>query len=360
MLTLTNSLHSLGILCIYVSTVENAMGNDDHARIQDRRHPISRDQSGKIGTTNIKVPLSLNPGTTLDDSHQPKPRSSFVGLGAPWSKSEPDIASIIGGVEAEKGRYPYTVSIREPWDGDYAPHFCGGSLIAPDIVLTAGHCMEYASLYLTLNLIAVGTHNVSDSSEGEFIPMKDVIMHPLFDSAFLRNDFSIVVLQRPVSTGATVVKLNEHENIPSSGDDSTVMGWGYIEDFNSTDVLMKVDVTPIDNEECENRLGSHIVHDDMLCAFDEKEAACYGDSGGPLIIPGNDATKDIQIGVVSWGIGCSGGYPGVYSRVSTAYDWIRDRVCEESINPPESFRCRGKRGKGSGKHGKSSKGPGRD
>ncbi len=73
---------------------------------------------------------------------------------------------------------------------------------------------------------------------------------------------------------------------------------------------------------------------------------CYGDSGGPLIIPGEDSTEDIQIGVVSWGIDCSGGYPGVFSRVSTAYDWIREQVCKESIDPPASFSCKGKKGKG--------------
>jgi len=352
-----NSLYALGVLCLWVSTVANATTNDDHARTRDRR--INRDRSGSIEKIRSNVHLPINPGTKLDDSNQPLPHSSLTGVGAPWSSSEPDIASIIGGVEAEKGRYPYTVSIREPYSGDYAPHSCGGSLIAPDIVLTAGHCMEYSTLYLTLNLIAVGMHNVSDSSEGEFIPIKNVIMHPLFDSAFLRNDFAIVVLQRAISSRVGFVELNQHEYIPSSGEDSTVMGWGYIENFNFTDVLMEVDVTPIDNEECEENLGSHIVHDDMLCAFDDQEAACYGDSGGPLIIPGKDATKDIQIGVVSWGIGCSGGYPGVYSRVSTAYDWIREQVCAESISPPASFRCRGKKGKGGGKHGKSSKGPGR-
>mmetsp|Transcript_29935 Transcript_29935/g.64122 ORF Transcript_29935/g.64122 Transcript_29935/m.64122 type:complete len:109 (+) Transcript_29935:922-1248(+) len=84
----------------------------------------------------------------------------------------------------------------------------------------------------------------------------------------------------------------------------------------------------------------------LLNAVPLMQDACYGDSGGPLVIPGNDATEDVQIGVVSWGIGCSGDYPGVFSRVSTAYDWIREQVCKESIDPPASFSCKGKKGKG--------------
>ena len=62
-----------------------------------------------------------------------------------------------------------------------------------------------------------------------------------------------------------------------------------------------------------------------------------GDSGGPLIIPGNDTSSDVQIGVVSWGIGCARMFPGVYSRVSIAYDWIKETVCNVSSVPPNEL-----------------------
>jgi secreted trypsin-like serine protease len=50
---------------------------------------------------------------------------------------------VIGGGEAEKGRHPYMVSLQ-----DDTSHFCGGSLIAPDVVLTAGNC----PLHYTMNV----------------------------------------------------------------------------------------------------------------------------------------------------------------------------------------------------------------
>merc|ERR1712051_906056 len=77
----------------------------------------------------------------------------------------------------------------------------------------------------------------------------------------------------------------------------------------------------------------------MMCANDNGEDSCQGDSGGPLVI--RSRTGDVQVGVVSWGVGCAHrDFPGVYARVSAQYHWIRANVCEGSSDPPASFECK--------------------
>jgi hypothetical protein len=62
---------------------------------------------------------------------------------------------------------------------------------------------------------------------------------------------------------------------------------------------------------------------------EEGKDSCNGDSGGPIVRIDGDG-KHVQVGVVSWGYGCAQkNKPGVYSRVSSAFSWIEDVVCNE-------------------------------
>jgi hypothetical protein len=47
----------------------------------------------------------------------------------------------------------------------------------------------------------------------------------------------------------------------------------------------------------------------------------------------------LQVGITSWGYGCNGEFPGVYSRVSHQYHWIKMNVCQNSVAPPDIFEC---------------------
>ena len=70
---------------------------------------------------------------------------------------------IIGGKEAVAGKFSYVVSL-----ADNIGHFCGGSLIAPDVVLTAAHCQGGS-----YNII-VGRQDLSDERVGEVIPVSTI------------------------------------------------------------------------------------------------------------------------------------------------------------------------------------------
>lgn len=185
--------------------------------------------------------------------------------------------------------------------------------------------------------------------------MKRELPHPNYDSHSTDNDFMLVFLnEATTANNVDLVSLNSEPSVPSLDESVTVMGWGDtdIRDHVSetSDALMHVRVNVISNEECDASEGSidgyydnynDQITENMLCAKRNERDSCQGDSGGPLVIRGGSAGSDVQVGVVSWGIGCaSEHFPGVYARVSRAYDWIESEVCNGSSFASEAgFDC---------------------
>ncbi len=246
---------------------------------------------------------------------------------------------IIGGFVADEDRHQYSVSLQS--DG----HFCGGSLILKDVVLTAAHCLGGSIDIL------IGRHDFGDSN-GEIISAKWQIEHPGYDTNTDEYDLALIVLSRPVEIAVPLITLNEDSSYPSPGTIAHVMGWG---DTNGNpnapmmpppEEMHMVDVEVISNQRCEKleRGGASYgeygfdIYESNLCTYTQQKDACQGDSGGPLVVKGNDVSQDKLIGVVSWGIGCAY-LPGVYGRVSESYGWIQDRACQLSSDPSGSTLC---------------------
>ncbi len=244
---------------------------------------------------------------------------------------------IIGGFEAEEDRHPYSVSLQDRFTG----HFCGGSLILNDVILTAAHCLGG-----TIDAL-IGRHDFEDT-DGEIISARWQIEHPGYNTDTDEYDIALIVLDRPVQNAVPLITLNDDSSYPSPGTTAHVMGWGNNNTDNSNlpNEMQMVDVEVISNQECETleRGGSSYagfgfgVYESNICTYTETKDACQGDSGGPLIVRGNDASEDILIGVVSWGIGCAY-LPGVYGRVSHTYDWIQQTACKLSSDRSGSTLC---------------------
>lgn len=246
---------------------------------------------------------------------------------------------IINGEEAQEGRYSYAVSLQD----DYG-HFCGGTLIAPDVVLSAAHCAggEYK--------VVVGRHDLR-TDVGDAVEVEVEMVHPGYDDDTTDNDFMLLFLKRSTTEDVDFAIVNP--DMIAEGQNVTVMGWGDIDpDQDESELaneLMEVEVTVISNEDCDASEGTEPgwednyngqITDNMMCAeHTEMKDACQGDSGGPLVIR-SDSGEDSLVGVVSWGVGCAhDDFPGVYSRVSAQYDWIEEQVCENSSAPPSYFKC---------------------
>jgi trypsin len=200
--------------------------------------------------------------------------------------------------------------------------------------------------------VVVGRHDVRDKNEGEEIEVETELVHDEYDDNTTDNDFMLLFLKTPTTEEVNYAVVTN--SVISSGVDVSVIGWGDIdpdqEESELADKLQHVEVTTISNEACDASESTESgwedsykdqISENMLCAeHQEMKDACQGDSGGPLVIKTSSDQPDIQVGVVSWGIGCAhNDFPGVYSRITAQYDWIKTNVCEGSTNPPASFNC---------------------
>ncbi len=229
---------------------------------------------------------------------------------------------IVGGQDAPDELFPHQVSLQTSGGS----HYCGGSVIAEDWILTAAHCVDgsrASSVWVE--------SGITDLSElGERVQVAEIIVHPDYDSWTMDNDMALLRLDGTVSA-APVALLDAvaEDDLAGPGAVATVSGWGTLFAGGwSPDTLQYVDVPVVSEADCEAAYGASEITDGMICAgyLDVGGAdSCQGDSGGPLVV--SDGTQWVQAGVVSWGYGCADpDYPGVYTRVSTYQDFVLDHV----------------------------------
>ncbi len=240
---------------------------------------------------------------------------------------------ITGKTEATLGAQPWMVALVDDGIEAYDGTFCGGTLIAPQWVLTAAHCIE--EMRAAEVEVVVGRHQLS-SSQGERLDVTHLIMHPDY---YEFHDIALIHLAAPATAGQPIsLVTNSNEHLDDAATLAQVTGWGLIpekgEEF-YPDNLHGVSVPIVSDALCETTYGRD-VDSTVICAGLESGGAdaCDGDSGGPLVVP--NGNNWALAGVISWGDGCGlpGGY-GVYTRVASYDTWIQGYLSGETPLPEQ-------------------------
>ena len=218
---------------------------------------------------------------------------------------------------------------------------CGGTLIAPNVILGAAHCGDYLGQEVYVSGYQYGT--AQHGATG--VMVVDQVQHPNYDPYTMENDFYLYKLESEVFPATQVIlTLNQDGAVPAADDELTVLGLGVLEQGGTTpDFLNDVVVPTVSNEFCgsSQSYGDEFFPEVMLCAGVPQKDSCQGDSGGPLVM--RDGNNHVLVGVVSWGTGCGEpDFPGIYARVSSAMSWIESIACD-TWNSNGSF-CAGGNG----------------
>ncbi|MET9081566.1 trypsin-like serine protease [Streptomyces sp. NPDC004237] len=213
------------------------------------------------------------------------------------------------------------VNASSPAGNLFNGQFCGGVLVAADLVLTAAHCVRERR-HGSVDAV-VGADNLCRDApvQGRRLHVRSVILHPRTGDG-PAVDAALLVLAGTVGTDPARVPAPGGRS-PSTG---TVFGWGRngyggVAPCRRTPVPLRF--VPVDRCVRAQRNLDVVPNPDwQSCAVPGKSATrntCTGDSGSPLIADTGPATV---LAIVSWGPSCRVHDVGVYVRASALRSWI--------------------------------------
>ena len=185
---------------------------------------------------------------------------------------------------------------------DMPASLCSGALIAPKVVLTAGHCVVGQTRFRVRAPYAGAGGQVALSSEAEVYDYADE--SPFVDPT--KHDVAVVVLDTPI-TLASYPRLSAAPR-PAG---STLVNIGRIKDGTTSYSNLYVGAPRV------IRSGAWVGYP---YAYDSDDVIESGDSGGPCLV--TDALEH-EIAAVN-----SGSSPGsqVLARVDLVYDWLTAKI----------------------------------
>ncbi|EDW89715.2 phenoloxidase-activating factor 2 [Drosophila yakuba] len=255
--------------------------------------------------------------------------------------NSPELTSMMKGNQytAREAEVPWMVALLYARNHLY---FAGGSLIAPDVVLTATSITE--KLNEDQLVVRAGEWDLltkQEQGKHEDVPIRKIVRHIAFNRTTGANNVALLFLKRPLD-------LTHHINLiclPPSNRNfiynrCIVSGWGKknLEDNAYMNVQKKIYVPLVDRSSCQRQLkgflgASFHLDNSLMCAGGEiGKDSCKGDGGSPLACPlQSDPYRYEQVGIVNYGLGCGSAVPAVYTDVSKMRPWIDYQIQENAF-----------------------------
>jgi secreted trypsin-like serine protease len=293
-----------------------------------RHSPAQRPRRGILGlTVALALLVSLVVVATATAGSNPKATGSVIGGHNATIAQYPALA-YIEGVQATAG---------------YA---CTGTVVAPRVILTAGHCVEdiesNSIVEPTKIAVATGVSNLTKIPQANISEVVQVLAYPKFDPTKLQGDAGLLILAAPVAAPPIALATSADAALYEAGDELTIAGWG-IDDRNTGHAPNQLQAATVPVEEaarCKRgtrRFYPFFDPSRQVCALDIpgfKITTCHGDSGGPAIATRADGTP-VEIGVTSLGDGsCNPSSPGVFTRVDQISTWVQSWIDAVELGAP--------------------------